>query len=90
MIRKLAATSLLLAVFAVPQSGFAQAPDWAKIRIGVEANYPPFSQMSAGIMPSHSCDTMVHSALIWAQMAFAMSMSKPENLPSGLIIEKGG
>ena len=46
MIRKLAATSLLLAVFAVPQSGFAQAPDWAKIRIGVEANYPPFSQMS--------------------------------------------
>jgi len=24
----------------------AQAPGWAKIRIGVEANYPPFSQMS--------------------------------------------
>lgn len=23
----------------------AQAPDWAKVRIGVEANYPPFSKM---------------------------------------------
>ena len=23
----------------------AQAPDWAKVRVGVEANYPPFSKM---------------------------------------------
>ncbi|AYQ28505.1 ABC transporter substrate-binding protein [Polaromonas sp. SP1] len=41
MIRKLTAAVLLL----VSSAAFAQAPGWAKIRIGVEANYPPFSQM---------------------------------------------
>ena len=30
---------------ALTPTAHAQAPDWAKIRIGVEANYPPFSQM---------------------------------------------
>ena len=46
MIRKLAAVSLLIATLAVHDSALAQAPGWAKIRIGVEGNYPPFSQMS--------------------------------------------
>jgi len=46
MIRRYALASLLIASFAVPQAGLAQAPEWSKIRIGVEANYPPFSQMS--------------------------------------------
>lgn len=41
MIRKLTATALLL----LSTAAFAQAPNWGKIRIGVEANYPPFSQM---------------------------------------------
>lgn len=41
MIRKLTAAATLL----VSITAFAQAPGWAKIRIGVEANYPPFSQM---------------------------------------------
>jgi arginine/ornithine transport system substrate-binding protein len=45
MIRKLAAASLLMAALAAHTSALAQAPGWAKIRIGVEANYPPFSQM---------------------------------------------
>ena len=46
MIRKLAVVSLLTAAFAAHTNALAQAPGWAKIRIGVEANYPPFSQMS--------------------------------------------
>ena len=46
MIRKRSALSLLIAVLAAPILSHAQAPDWARIRIGVEANYPPFSQMS--------------------------------------------
>ena len=46
MIRRLATASFVLSLFAVPLTSLAQAPDWAKIRIGVEANYPPFSQMS--------------------------------------------
>ena len=38
--------ALALAVQAfAPAAAHAQAPGWAKIRIGVEANYPPFSQM---------------------------------------------
>ncbi len=36
------ATLIALGLMASAQ---AQAPGWAKIRIGVEANYPPFSQM---------------------------------------------
>jgi arginine/ornithine transport system substrate-binding protein len=46
MIRPLAAAALIAAAFALPSIASAQAPGWAKIRVGVEANYPPFSQMS--------------------------------------------
>jgi arginine/ornithine transport system substrate-binding protein len=46
MLRKFIGISLLLAASVVSVSAHAQAPAWAKIRIGVEANYPPFSQMS--------------------------------------------
>lgn len=46
MIRTLTLASLLLASIAAPAVALAQAPGWAKVRIGVEANYPPFSQMS--------------------------------------------
>jgi arginine/ornithine transport system substrate-binding protein len=48
MIRKLTLASTLLAalgIFAAHTTAHAQAPGWAKIRIGVEANYPPFSLM---------------------------------------------
>lgn len=45
MIRKLTAAALLLAAFAIQTAAHAQAPGWAKVRIGVEANYPPFSLM---------------------------------------------
>jgi arginine/ornithine transport system substrate-binding protein len=45
MIRRLTLASLLIASFALPSAVLAQAPGWAKIRVGVEANYPPFSQM---------------------------------------------
>lgn len=46
MIRKLASAAMLMTAFAFATSVSAQAPGWAKVRIGVEANYPPFSQMS--------------------------------------------
>jgi polar amino acid transport system substrate-binding protein/arginine/ornithine transport system substrate-binding protein len=46
MIRKLTAAALVLASLGLHTAVQAQAPDWAKIRIGVEANYPPFSQMA--------------------------------------------
>jgi arginine/ornithine transport system substrate-binding protein len=46
MIRKLTAAALLFASLGIQTAALAQAPDWAKIRIGVEANYPPFSQMA--------------------------------------------
>ena len=36
---------LLFAWFGLASAPHAQAPHWAKIRIGVEANYPPFSKM---------------------------------------------
>ncbi len=39
VIAALAAAALL------PATGQAQAPDWKKIRVGVEGNYPPFSRM---------------------------------------------
>ena len=45
MIRKLTVASLLLASFALQTVAYAQAPGWAKVRIGVEANYPPFSKL---------------------------------------------
>ncbi len=46
MIRKILGASALLASLLIATAVQAQAPGWAKIRIGVEANYPPFSQMS--------------------------------------------
>ena len=46
MFRKLTLAGLLVASLGVSNLAGAQAPEWAKIRIGVEANYPPFSQMS--------------------------------------------
>ncbi len=46
MIRQLTAVSMLITALALSTAASAQAPGWAKIRIGVEANYPPFSQMS--------------------------------------------
>ena len=46
MIRKLTAAALLFASLGIQTAALAQAPDWAKIRIGVKANYPPFSQMA--------------------------------------------
>jgi hypothetical protein len=49
-----------------------------------------FLALSAGIMPSHSCCTSVHSALMRSHTASAMSMSKPESLPSAPIFENGG
>jgi len=42
MIRRLTLASLLIASFALPSAVLAQAPGWANIRVGVEANYPPF------------------------------------------------
>jgi len=46
MVRTLTAATVLVAALAAQSGAFAQSPDWAMIRIGVEANYPPFSQMS--------------------------------------------
>lgn len=40
--------STLLATAAatlLPNAGWAQAPDWTKVRVGVEGNYPPFSKL---------------------------------------------
>ena len=45
MIRKLTAAALVLAAFAVQNAAYAQAPNWAEVRVGVEANYPPFSML---------------------------------------------
>jgi arginine/ornithine transport system substrate-binding protein len=44
MIRKFAAATVLFALFGA-SAAHAQAPNWEKIRIGVEGNYPPFSKM---------------------------------------------
>ncbi len=46
MIRKIFGASALVLSLLVATAVQAQAPGWAKIRIGVEANYPPFSQMA--------------------------------------------
>ncbi len=46
MRRQIFTASLALSALLISVGVQAQAPDWAKIRIGVEANYPPFSQMS--------------------------------------------
>ena len=46
MLLMLRSLNVLLVVWAgVAGAAYAQAPTWAKIRIGVEANYPPFSKM---------------------------------------------
>jgi arginine/ornithine transport system substrate-binding protein len=41
--RTLLAASLALALPSLPS--LAQAPDWKRIRVGVEGNYPPFSRL---------------------------------------------
>ena len=44
-------TALLSALLAttaatlLPNAAWAQAPDWTKVRVGVEGNYPPFSKL---------------------------------------------
>lgn len=45
MSRKLPFAFAAIAALGFAAGAHAQAPGWAKIRIGVEANYPPFSQM---------------------------------------------
>ena len=46
LLRSIVPVAMAVAVQALaPMAAYAQAPQWTKIRIGVEANYPPFSQM---------------------------------------------
>lgn len=45
MSHKLPLVLAAIAAFGLSAGAHAQAPGWAKVRIGVEANYPPFSQM---------------------------------------------
>lgn len=45
MFRKLTMALFITASFVLQTVAYAQAPGWAKIRIGAEANYPPFSMM---------------------------------------------
>lgn len=47
MIRKTLTLAGLALSLLAPLGAQAQAPDWAKIRIGVEGNYPPFSRLGA-------------------------------------------
>ena len=49
-----------------------------------------FLARSAGMMPSQSCLTSVHSAFRLAYKALAISMSKPFISPSGVISLKNG
>lgn len=42
--RKVTLITMLVASLLAP-AAMAQAPDWKKIRIGVEGNYPPFSKL---------------------------------------------
>ncbi|MCY1307128.1 hypothetical protein D9M70_570300 [compost metagenome] len=49
-----------------------------------------FLAISAGMMPSQSCVTKVHSAFISVHSALAMSMSKPVSVPSAARLLKGG
>ena len=44
--RLITVAAILAAVFAIPFAQ-AQAPTWAKVRVGVEGNYPPFSKLGA-------------------------------------------
>ena len=48
LLRQLRSTAVTTAIIVLAQAGSlaqAQAPNWTKIRVGVEANYPPFSKM---------------------------------------------
>ena len=45
MSRKLSLVFAAVTALGLAAGAHAQAPGWAKVRIGVEANYPPFSQM---------------------------------------------
>jgi arginine/ornithine transport system substrate-binding protein len=47
MIRRLALAAAVAATLIAPLTAHAQAPGWAKLRVGVEGNYPPFSKMGA-------------------------------------------
>ncbi len=47
MIRKMFIATSLAAALLAPFAAQAQAPGWAKVRIGVEGNYPPFSRLGA-------------------------------------------
>ena len=47
MVRKLLLIAGLASALLAPFAAQAQAPGWAKIRIGVEGNYPPFSRLGA-------------------------------------------
>ncbi len=44
--KSLARHLLCFAAAAISVTALAQAPEWKKIRIGVEGNYPPFSQIA--------------------------------------------
>lgn len=45
--RPLMLAALIAATAAGTSPALAQAPGWAKVRVGVEGNYPPFSKMGA-------------------------------------------
>lgn len=45
MLRRVVLTGLAALLAAGPLATHAQAPDWKKIRVGVEGNYPPFSRL---------------------------------------------
>ena len=45
MLRRLVFIAALATTTTTPLTALAQAPDWAKVRVGVEGNYPPFSKM---------------------------------------------
>jgi len=45
--RRIALATACLLALAVGSSAQAQAPDWKKVRVGVEGNYPPFSKLGA-------------------------------------------
>ena len=47
LLTRLAALLSLAAALTLPATSHAQAPGWAKVRVGVEGNYPPFSKMGA-------------------------------------------
>ena len=45
--RRLALLTATLMALGLPLTTAAQAPQWAKVRVGVEGNYPPFSRLGA-------------------------------------------